>query len=94
MKIWIVAALLASALIGGTGVATAAPRLDLNSASIVELEALPGIGPAKAAAIVEARTSSRFASVEDLERVKGIGPSIIAELRDQVTVAKPSKSQP
>ena len=52
-----------------------------------ELETLPGVGPATAAAIVDDRTrNGPFASVDDLERVPGIGPAKLAALREQVTV--------
>jgi competence ComEA-like helix-hairpin-helix protein len=73
-------------LLGAAGYAEAAP-VDINRASAAELEALPGIGAAKAAAIIEERQTRPFASVEDLERVRGIGPALLAQLREQVTVA-------
>ena len=61
--------------------------VNLNTATNVDLEALPGVGPATATAIVEDRTrNGPFASVDDLERVPGIGPAKLAALRDQVTV--------
>jgi competence ComEA-like helix-hairpin-helix protein len=60
-------------------------RLNLNSASISELEALPGIGPARAAAILQEREArGPFASVEALSRVPGLGPAAVARLRDRV----------
>ena len=62
-------------------------RLDLNTATAAELDALPGIGPARARAIVAYREANgRFASVADLGRVPGIGPALAARLRDGVTV--------
>jgi len=48
--------------------------LDPNRADAAALEALPGIGPARAAAIVAARCERPFAGAWDLERVPGIGP--------------------
>jgi len=63
--------------------------LDLNVATASSLEALPGVGPAKAAAIVEERRSEgRFHSVDDLERVRGIGPKTVDELRPFVRVSE------
>jgi competence ComEA-like helix-hairpin-helix protein len=63
------------------------PLLNLNSASVSELDRLPGIGPARAAAILQEREArGPFASVEALSRVPGLGPSAIARLRDQVVV--------
>jgi competence ComEA-like helix-hairpin-helix protein len=62
-------------------------RLNLNSASASELDRLPGIGPARAAAILQERERrGPFTSVEELSRVPGLGPSAIARLRDRVVV--------
>jgi len=52
-------------------------RIDLNRATATELEALPGVGPAIAARIVEFRREhGPFATFGDLERVSGIGPRL------------------
>lgn len=56
-------------------------RVSINAASTRELETLPGIGPALAGRIVDARP---FASVDDLERVRGIGPATLERLRSRV----------
>jgi competence protein ComEA len=70
-------------------------RLDLNQATAAELEALPGIGAVKAAAIVAERESSGgFRSIDELESVRGIGPSLVAKLRPHVTLGSSSKSGP
>jgi competence protein ComEA len=61
--------------------------LDINQASAVELEELPGIGPATAAAIVAHRERhGPFASVEALGEVSGIGDAKLAQLRELVRV--------
>jgi competence protein ComEA len=71
---------------GTSGTSTVA-TVNINTATVVELDTLPGIGPATAAAIVRERdTHGQFRSVDDLERVKGIGPAKLAQLRDHVTV--------
>jgi competence protein ComEA len=65
---------------------TTARPIDLNQASAIELETLPGVGPATATAIItERETNGPFASVDDLERVPGIGPAKLAALSDLVT---------
>jgi competence protein ComEA len=62
--------------------------LDLNSATETELDALPGVGPSRAQAIIEHRAKNGpFASVEDLRNVKGIGDKTFAELKPLLTVA-------
>ena len=60
--------------------------VDVNVASVAELDTLPGVGPATAEAIVaERERNGPFAGVDDLERVPGIGPAKLARLRDAVT---------
>ncbi len=62
-------------------------RIDLNRASQDELETLPGIGPAKAAAIVTHReTEGHFAVPGDLRGVPGIGEQTFQRLADLITV--------
>ena len=61
--------------------------VNINTAGAAELEALPGIGPALAARIVEYRDGhGPFASVDDLTDVPGIGPAKLEALRSQATV--------
>jgi competence protein ComEA len=80
-----------------TGVATApqpaakakAPPalVDLNRATVAELEAIPRIGPVLAARIVAYRDSvGRFANVDALVGVKGVGPAMLERLRPYVRV--------
>ena len=61
--------------------------MDLNRASAESLDVLPGIGPARAAAITSERARRPFRRVEDLRAVHGIGPRTIAGLEGWVTVA-------
>jgi competence protein ComEA len=61
--------------------------LDLNTATEAQLEALPGIGPSLAQAILEERErEGGFHSVDDLRRVRGIGDVRFTQLRPLVTV--------
>ncbi len=58
--------------------------MNINTAGADELKALPGIGPAKAEAIVEYRKQhGNFKSVEELKNVKGIGDGIYNRLKDE-----------
>jgi competence protein ComEA len=66
------------------------PRLDLTRATAAELERLPGVGPALARRIVEAREArGGFGRPEDLLEVRGIGPATLERLRPLVTVGPP-----
>jgi competence protein ComEA len=67
---------------------------DINTATQSELDKLPGIGPAKAKAIVEYRAKNGpFKSINDLKRVKGIGGKTFDELKGQISVGG-SKASP
>ncbi|WP_249315216.1 helix-hairpin-helix domain-containing protein [Bacillus sp. FJAT-49711] len=62
-------------------------KVNLNTASSVELETLPGIGPAKSAAIIEFREQNgAFKQIEDLQKISGIGPKTFERLQDLITV--------
>jgi competence protein ComEA len=66
---------------------TARGPVDLNRASAADLEALPGIGPALAQAIIDHRQQhGPFRSVDDLADVRGIGPAKMEQLRPLVKV--------
>jgi len=69
----------------------AAHKVNLNSADLAELEALPGIGPAHAKAIIAGRP---YKSVDDLEKVKGVGKARIDALRNLVTTSAPESRAP
>lgn len=67
--------------------ADSAGTIDLNSADASQLESLPGVGPATAAAIVAWRESNgKFSSVEQLMDVRGIGLAKFEALKDAVRV--------
>ena len=64
--------------------------LDLNTATLEQLEQLPGIGPTTAKAIVQFREKSGpFQRVEDLRAIHGISKSRLEKLRPYVTVTPP-----
>lgn len=67
----------------GAGVGGA---VSLSSATLEELDELPGIGPVTAQKILDYRTEhGPFASVDDLDAVPGIGPTRVEQLRELVT---------
>jgi competence protein ComEA len=62
-------------------------RIDLNRAGVWLLDALPGIGPGRAQAIIDYRSQNGpFHRVEDLLNVEGIGESTLDKMRDFITV--------
>ncbi len=64
------------------GPVEASANIDINSADKETLASLPGIGPAKAEAILKYRKDNgNFSSIEDLTNVKGIGEKSLARLR-------------
>ena len=70
----------------GDGTSSTAGPVDLNRATESELDVLPGVGPATAAAIVAHRgANGPFSRVDDLLEVRGIGPAKLEALRDLVT---------
>lgn len=75
-----------AAVPGETDVTPSGP-VNVNTATATELETLPGIGPALAAAIIEERERrGGFGSVDELEAVRGIGSQRLADLEGLVTV--------
>lgn len=69
--------------------------VDLNSATASELEAVKGLGPAKAKAIVDYRTKNGpFKSVDDLKGVKGFGAKSVAKMQGELTVGGAGASAP
>jgi competence protein ComEA len=68
-----------------TGAATG--PVDLNTATVADLDALPGVGPVLAQRIVDHRAQhGRFTSVDQLDDVPGIGPALFAQLAPLVRV--------
>jgi competence protein ComEA len=62
--------------------------VNINTADATLLDTLPGIGPSKAAAIVDYRTKNGpFTAIADIQKVKGIGPATFANLKDSITVS-------
>ncbi len=78
---------------GATGGATGVnggvlQMININLASVVELEQLPGVGPATAKAIIAYREKNgAFLRVEDLLKVRGIGPAKLSEILPRARVS-------
>lgn len=72
---------------GSSGSAVDGGTIDLNTASVAELEELPGVGPAIAQRIIEHRElNGPYTSVDGLLEVSGIGPATLEKIRDRATV--------
>ncbi|MFC4244355.1 ComEA family DNA-binding protein [Gryllotalpicola reticulitermitis] len=70
----------------GGGAVASGDKLDLNSATLEQLETLPRVGPSLGQRILDWRTQNgRFSSVDDLQNVSGIGEKTFADLKDLVT---------
>lgn len=85
---------------GETGAASPGARavlegkpMNVNRATVDDLQLLPRIGPALADRIArDRRARGPFTSLEDLARVRGIGPATVAGLRDLATAGKAEKN--
>ena len=76
------------ALFLSVGLAFAAGKININTATQEELQTLNGVGASTATAIIEHREQAGpYSSVNDLVEVKGIGDKKVAKLADQVTVS-------
>ena len=69
----------------GESATAAAGPVHLNTATLEQLDALPGIGPVTAQKIVDYRAQhGAFSSIDDLDAIPGIGPARPEQLREQV----------
>ncbi len=72
---------------------SAAPpkKVNINTASVAELQTLPRIGPQIAQRIVDYRTKNgKFKRVEDIMKVRGIGEKVFEEIKDKITIGSNS----
>ena len=66
------------------------PKIDLNTATLSQLDSLPGIGPVIAERILELREKSGpYKRIEDLMNIRGIGEKKFLKLKDLITVKTP-----
>src|SRR5260370_30201470 len=69
--------------------------VNLNTATVLELQQVPGIGPATADKILKMRKSyGAFKSVDDLLAIRGLGPKRLEKMRKYLTVGKSAKPKP
>ncbi len=79
--------LVAGSVLAADGDQPAAGVVNVNTATLEQLQILPGIGEAKAKAIVQAREQrGGFKSLDELVEVKGIGPSALEKLRTRAVL--------
>lgn len=72
---------------GSAGANASAAKVNLNTATVADLDSLPRIGPTMAQRIIDFRTTNgRFASVDGLRDVTGIGDKTFEALKDLITV--------
>ncbi len=66
---------------------TPAGKININTATAEELDALPGIGPALGQRIVDYRTEhGPFTKIEDIKQVRGIGDVLFEQIRELISV--------
>ena len=84
---------MAALVIGGLMVSSAFAAVNINSATQSELEAVKGLGPAKAKAIIAYREAhGNFRSLDDLDNVKGFGRASVEKLKGELSVG-PEKAK-
>jgi competence protein ComEA len=72
---------------GSPAAASSGPLVDVNTATLEQLETLPGVGPVLGQNILDYRSANgAFSSVDQLDEVSGIGPATLSQLRPLVTV--------
>ena len=84
---WLIAAAISVSALSSFAAESISGVVNLNTATVEELQLLPGIGESRARAVIEARKRrGGFQKVEDLLEVKGIGEAGLAKIRPHVTL--------
>ena len=92
LTIPLVAAVLSFSLtaLAGKSSKTVGGVININQASVSQLEMLPGVGAKTAEAIVAYRQKTKFARIEDLVQVKGLGKKKFDKMKVHLTVSGPT----
>ena len=61
-------------------------KININTASLEELQTLPGIGEAKAKDIITYRETNKFNTIDDIKNVSGIGDALFAKIKENITI--------
>lgn len=69
-------------------------KININTASLAELQKLPRIGPEIAQRIIDFRKEhGKFKKIEEIMKVKGIGEKLFEGIKDQITVGEKTKTK-
>lgn len=60
--------------------------VNINTATIDELQTIKGVGESKAKSIIEYRKENKFTKIEDIKNVSGIGDSLFEKIKDYITI--------
>lgn len=89
LLIGLVLSLVVSPLVSAQAAAKAGDKVNINTASMEELQTLPRIGPQIAQRILDYRKENgSFKRVEDILKVRGIGERVFEQLKDRITVGE------
>jgi comEA protein len=89
LLIGLVLGLIVSPLVSAQAAAKAGDKVNINTASLEELQKLPRIGPQIAQRILDYRKENgSFKRVEDILKVRGVGEKMFEQLKDQITVGE------
>lgn len=89
LLISLVLGLAVSPLVSAQAAAKAGDKVNINTASLEELQKLPRIGPQIAQRILDYRKENgSFKRVEDILKVRGIGERVFEQLKDKITVGE------
>jgi len=92
--IGLVLGLIVSPLVSAQTAAKAGDKVNINTASLEELQKLPRIGPQIAQRILDFRKENgSFKRTEDIMKVRGIGEKVYEQLKDMITVGAEAASK-